>query len=75
LTLPGFKIHGNFTYVADPLKLGFHGNIISDPNKREPKHREGDFRSEPNPGIEVTEGKEWLRFFVDHVRRLFPFGV
>lgn len=69
LTGPGFIINGNFGYVSDPTKLNFSGQINSTFHRR---HRnrpwgshDGEFVTEGNPGVEVTDGKEWIRFFVD----------
>lgn len=64
LNTPGFSMTGNFGYVADPLKLSFTGQIQAVLHKRRPR-QDGDVVTEGNPGYEVTEGKEWVRFFVD----------
>eukprot|EP01122_Echinamoeba_exundans_P005045 TRINITY_DN15226_c0_g1_i1.p1 TRINITY_DN15226_c0_g1~~TRINITY_DN15226_c0_g1_i1.p1 ORF type:complete len:1546 (-),score=222.45 TRINITY_DN15226_c0_g1_i1:1026-5663(-) len=65
LTTPGFAMSGNFGYVSDPLKLTFSGQISSMLHKRRSRHPDGDTVTEGNPGYEITDGKEWVRFFVD----------
>jgi hypothetical protein len=65
LTTPGFAMSGNFGYVSDPLKLSFSGQISSMLHKRRTRHPDGETVTEGNPGYEITDGKEWVRFFVD----------
>lgn len=66
LSTPGFSVSGNFGYVTDPLKLNFTGQINSLLHRRRPRQvAEGESTTEGNPGYEVTEGKEWVRFFLD----------
>ena len=61
----GFSFSGNFGYVSDPLKLNFSGVIQSDAFRRATLTA-GKFKSQSNPGHELTNGKEWVRYFMDH---------
>jgi len=53
--------------VSDPLKLGFSGVIQFDSAKRNkpPALHDADMKSKANPGHEITDGKEWVRYFLD----------